>query len=439
MAVADLITEIKQKETIEKYWDFRKNDRREHVHSMIKYPAVMVPNMQGEIFDLVLKNDPDIHNVLDPFMGSGTILVEGLVRRLNVIGIDINPLSYLIVLAKMQKYAISTLQKKVNELIHRIDYPSYQKVENYRFAGIEKWYKPSVIQDLSKIRICILQEPDIKYRRLFWVTFAEIAKEADNARTSTFKLHIKTEETINDTSYDCIHNFKTKLLNNVNAVLDFKALRKEETAKLYLGDSKTILSDRRRFFKNSIDLVITSPPYGDNATTITYGQYSVLPLRWIPLADIHELISQEIVTSLTKIDRDSLGGVKYSLDSIIQSGILNLSKELNTFLESLLLEGMTEKARKVASFIFDFSEVIKNLEPIIKPGKLLVFTVGNRHVNQTEFPFHLILKELADYYGMDMKYDFRRNIIKNKNYVDTSVQGFKTINKETIMILQKRG
>lgn len=99
---------------------------------------------------------------------------------------------------------------------------------------------------------------------------------------------------------------------------------------------------------------------------------------------------------------------------------------------------MTEKARKVASFILDFSEVIKNLAPIIKPGKLLVFTVGNRHVHKMELPLHLILKEFAEYYGMDMRYDFRRNIIKNKNYVDTSVQGFKTINKETIMILQKR-
>ena len=100
MAVADLIADLKQKEAIEKYWDFRKNDQRKHVHSMIKYPAVMVPNMQGEIFDLVLKNDPDIHNVLDPFMGSGTILVEGLVRGLDVIGVDINPLSYLTVLVK---------------------------------------------------------------------------------------------------------------------------------------------------------------------------------------------------------------------------------------------------------------------------------------------------------------------------------------------------
>ena len=399
MAVADLIDDIKEKETVEKYWDFRKNDRRDHVHSMIKYPAVMVPNMQGEIFDLVLKNDPDICNVLDPFMGSGTILIEGLIRQLNVIGVDI---------------------------------------KNYWFEGIEKWFKPNVIQDLSKIRCCIVQETDIKYRRFFWVTFAEIAKEADNARTSTFKLHIKTEETIKATNYDCIKSFKEKLLANVNAILEFKELRKKETAKLYFGDSKTLLSDGRRFAKNSIDLVITSPPYGDNATTITYGQYSVLPLRWIPLTDIHELVSQDMVASLTKIDRDSLGGIKYSLDNIDQSGILESSKELSDFFKCLLSDGMTDKARKVASFVIDFSEVIKNLEPIIKPGKLLVFTVGNRHVNKMEFPFHLILKELADCYGMDMKYDFRRNIIKNKNYVDTSVQGFKTINKETIMILQKR-
>lgn len=438
MAVVDLIADIKQKETVEKYWDFRKNDKREHVHSMIKYPAVMVPNMQGEIFDLVLKNDPDINNVLDPFMGSGTILVEGLIRHLDVMGVDINPLSYLTVLTKMQKYAIGTLQEKVKQLLQRIDSICYHTVDNYCFEGIEKWYKPSVIQELSKIRICILQEPDVKYRRLFWVTFAEITKEADNARTSTFKLHIKTEETIKATNYDCIQNFKEKLLSNVNAVLEFKSLRKNETAKLYFGDSKTILGDRRRFSKDSIDLVITSPPYGDNATTITYGQYSVLPLRWIPLTDIHELVSPQMVASLTRIDRDSLGGVKYSLNTIAQSGILETSKELNIFFESLLTEGMVDKARKVASFVLDFSEVIKNLEPIIKPGKLLVFTVGNRHVNKMEFPFHLILKELADHYGMDMKYDFRRNIIKNKNYVDTSVQGFKTINKETIMILQKR-
>ena len=111
MEIAELITDLKAKESEEAYWDFRRNDQREHVHSMIKYPAVMVPNMQGEIFDLVLKHDCDIHNVLDPFMGSGTILVEGLIRNLDVIGVDINPLSYLTVLSKTQKYTKKTLRE----------------------------------------------------------------------------------------------------------------------------------------------------------------------------------------------------------------------------------------------------------------------------------------------------------------------------------------
>lgn len=438
MAISDLISDLKSRESIESYWDFRKNDQREHVHSMIKYPAVMVPNMQGEIFDLVLKHDADIHNVLDPFMGSGTILVEGLIRKLDVMGIDINPLSYLVVLTKMQKYAKCTLFAKADQLLQRIDLLRNQRVENYYFDGIAKWYVPSVIQDLSKIRLCILQEPDLKYRRLFWITFAEIAKQADNARTSTFKLHIKLEETIRDTDYDCLQNFSEKLKSNVNAVLEFKSLRHNEKENLYCGDSRAILHDRRRFAENSVDLVITSPPYGDNATTITYGQYSVLPLRWIPLGDIHKSISLETVASLSKIDRDSLGGINYPVEMLTQSDILKTSSELKRFVDMLVDEKMLEKARKVASFVLDFSEVIENLAPIIKPGKLLVFTVGNRHVNKKELPLHLILKELAEHYGMDVRYDFRRNIIKNKNYVDTSVQGFKTINKETIMILQKR-
>jgi site-specific DNA-methyltransferase (cytosine-N4-specific) len=437
MPIAELIADLKAKENIEAYWDFRKNDQRAHVHSLIKYPAVMVPNMQGEIFDLVLKHDMDIQNVLDPFMGSGTILVEGLTRQLDVIGIDINPLSYLTVQSKMQKYAIRSLREKASQLLMRIDAVKNRKFQNHEFDGITKWYQPHIIQELSKIRFCILQETDVKYRRFFWVTFAEIAKQADNARTSTFKLHIKLADTIQETVYDCFENFKSKLLSNVTAMLEFKKLRKDKTVRLYCGDSRSILNDKKSFPQNSVDLVITSPPYGDNATTITYGQYSVLPLRWIPLSDIHETIAPEFVANLSKIGRESLGGINYSLDLLAQNGVFDTSNELKNFVDKLIADNKKEKARKVASFVFDFSEVIKGLSPLVKPGKLLVFTVGNRHVNKEELPLHLILKELAHSYGMEMRYDFRRNIIKNKNYVDTSVQGFKTINKETILILQK--
>lgn len=437
MSTDDLIADLKAKENIEAYWDFRRNDQRSHVHSMIKYPAVMVPNMQGEIFDLILKHDSDIHNVLDPFMGSGTILVEGLIRNLDVVGIDINPLSYLITLVKTQNYPEKTLRLKIEQLQQRISDNSAD-IELFDFDGINKWYTEEVIKQLSLIRYCILIEPDIKYRRFFWVAFADIAKQSDNARTSTFKLHIKLEQTIQDTDFDCIESFYEKIITNRDAVLEFKKIKGNGKVHIYCADSKDTLCDKRSFSEDCADLIITSPPYGDNATTITYGQYSVLPLRWIPLTDIKDSISEKLVSSLSEIDRESLGGVKYPLEQLQESGILQESDQLKDFVDTLIEEKKIDKARKVASFILDFSVVLKNLSVVLKPKKLIVFTVGNRHVNKKEFPLHLVLKELAAVYGLDVLYDFRRNIIKNKNYVDTSVQGFKTINKETIMILQKR-
>lgn len=441
MSVKEIVEEIKSKDSLPEYWDFKGNDQREHVHSMIKYPAVMVPNMQGEIFDIILRHDNTISNVLDPFMGSGTILVEGCLRGLDVIGIDINPLSFLAVKVKLQRYAINTLQNKSKDLIKRIQNDS--STDCFEFDNIQKWYKKDIIKSLSKIRRCIMLETDKKYRQLFWVTFAEIAKQADNSRTSTFKLHIKEQRRIDDWNYDCIEKFKFKLLENITALKDFKEMQandicdKKVTVKY--GDSLKLLADKRCFKDGSVDLVITSPPYGDNATTITYGQFSVLPLKWIPLEDIDsKKISNSVIETLSKIDSDSLGGRNYTVQSIIDSELYSYSQPFSQLYNQLTDAMQIDKARKVASFFLDFEKIITSLYKIVKENKFMVFTVGNRHVNKLEVPFDEILETISEHYGFDVVYDFRRNILKNKNYSDTKAQNFKTIKKETILVLQKR-
>lgn len=437
MSVNDIINDIKLKDALPEYWDFKGNDRREHVHSMIKYPAVMVPNMQGEIFDILLKDDPNISNVLDPFMGSGTILIEGLLRGVNVTGIDINPLSYLAVNVKTQKYSIKRLENKSKSLIERID--NDKSSECFYFHNIDKWYKKSIIVELSKIRRCIIAEPSVKYRKLFWITFAEIAKQADNSRTSTFKLHIKETDDIEKWQYNCIEKFKFKLLENITAISDFNKLISNEnaTAKIKYGDSIRLLADKRIFKLNSVDLVITSPPYGDNATTITYGQFSVLPLKWIPLIDISKYVSDDVIETLTKIDSDSLGGHKYTVSEIVESDLYKYSDKFAELYNKLASDMQIEKARKVASFFLDFEKIINLLCNIVKKNKFMVFAVGNRHVNKVEIPFDELLASIASHYGFKVIYDFRRNILKNKIYCDSKAQNFKTIKKETVVVLQK--
>ena len=58
----------------------------------------------------------------------------------------------------------------------------------------------------------------------------------------------------------------------------------------YRGDITVRLGDSAKLkpAQDIHDLLVTSPPYGDNTSTVPYGQYSYLPLQWIDLHDIDE-------------------------------------------------------------------------------------------------------------------------------------------------------
>ena len=56
------------------YWDFAEYREK---NAMSKYPAIMVAPMQERLLKEILRFDPDIRQILDPFMGSGTVLSIG--------------------------------------------------------------------------------------------------------------------------------------------------------------------------------------------------------------------------------------------------------------------------------------------------------------------------------------------------------------------------
>jgi hypothetical protein len=60
---------------------------RPNLHGLLRYPAMMVPCMQGDIIDVILAHRPGHCRVLDPFVGSGTVMTEALVRGLNFTGV----------------------------------------------------------------------------------------------------------------------------------------------------------------------------------------------------------------------------------------------------------------------------------------------------------------------------------------------------------------
>ena len=121
------------------YWDF-KNVTASGIHKISAYPATMVPDMQYELINLIKSEDSSIANILDPFHGSGTTLVEGEKNNLSPIGIDINPLANLITKVKLQgvnKQYIHVANKKIEQFLKNSD----SEFDKHYFYNIEKWYR----------------------------------------------------------------------------------------------------------------------------------------------------------------------------------------------------------------------------------------------------------------------------------------------------------
>ena len=125
----------------ENHWDYRgnNNSERDYVHGFCTYPAMMVPKMQREMLGVCLDHLQDTSiRLLDPFAGSGTILVEGMLRGLNIVGIDVNPLAILLCKAKTTILNSATLQEKTSQLFTWITI--HDKTPLHQFDGINKWF-----------------------------------------------------------------------------------------------------------------------------------------------------------------------------------------------------------------------------------------------------------------------------------------------------------
>lgn len=407
----------------EDHWDYRgtNNSERDYVHGFCTYPAMMVPKMQREMIQVCLAEMSIPHpKLLDPFAGSGTILVEGMLQGLDVVGVDINPLAVLLCKVKTTIINIEMLEQHVGQLMNNIEQAN--NTPDYQFKGIEKWFTAIAISDLSKIRAAITQDENLEIRRFFWATLCEVVRMVSNSRDCTYKLHIKDAEDIKAYDKDAIALFKETLTFNVSKHKEFfSALRQRGCIKRdgvsYKGSVKVILGDCIDYLthtKQKFDLIFTSPPYGDNHTTVSYGQYSVIPLRWININDIDESINEKLIDTLYEIDNISLGGM--SSNMYITRNKKNIVKKSKTLEEQIntITKIAPNQVNKLISFYSDFDSFLAAISKKMKPTSVTVWTLGNRKVAKQEIYMNKIMVELGLLYNLSLLTSFSRKILNKR-------------------------
>ncbi len=396
------------------YADYRK---KSDVHGTVLYPAVMAAPVQKDILnDLIDKRTTT--TVFEPFHGSGTALYECHEVSDNVLlyGCDINPLANLITKTKLLgvtqniKKDISRLQSLIN---------NNQLAEPYRFDNIDKWFRTDIQKDLQVIRESIMQIESKRNRAYFWCMFSDIVRRYSNTRSSTYKLHIKPNDVIERMENHVIDDF----LNSVEQNSE-KYSKTSSKFKLYKCDTISLMET---FRKKRFDISITSPPYGDNATTVPYGQFSILQLLWIDNQDL-ELEGWEF-SNFSIIDSNSLGG-KAKKIQFSNYGLRLLLPYLEKISEP--------KQRKVIRFFNDYFIFLDQLTRVTK--KNIVLTLGNRTVDRVTIDLAKISIEYLDNKGFRTNQFLERAIpVKRIPKIISRVGDFpvKSINNEYVLISER--
>lgn len=435
-ALIRVITEQKDKE----YWSYKGRSIRENTHVYYQYPAMMVPYLQRDLIQMIINLQPGIKYVLDPFVGSGTTMTESMFHGLNFVGQDINPLSILLCKAKMGPFQPIALITKAQEINKRAESDLSEEI-TADFLGLTKWFRSDVAIELSKLQRAITEEKYLWARRFFWISLCEVIRLSSNSRTSTYKLHIRPKEEIEKRNISPINLFKNIVNRNIselnkqkNALDKLKILKKgyyQGNIEIYLQDSsqRIILPKRGEFF----DLVVTSPPYGDNKTTVPYGQNSFLQLQWIDFKDVdYQMDSQWLRTTL-EIDSRSLGGRIRGLKECL-CNLEKISPSLSNTIKRLE-EEKSDRMLRVLAFFNDLNKCIYQISKVLKQNAYLIWTIGNRRVGGIEIPTDLILIELMHHQGMRFVTGVSRDILSKRMANRNNIAS--TMRKERILIFRK--
>jgi hypothetical protein len=418
------------------YWSFRKGAQRGGVHRLIQYPAMMIPSMQAKLLEVAREVHGNVRRVLDPFVGGGTMLTEVMEQGLDFSGYDINPLAILSCKVKAGPYIVDDLREIIDDLLARID-ADQGRYFAVTFPGQTKWFTKGATIGLSRIHRAIQYQDDLWIRRFSWLAMAETIRRHSNSRTSTYKLHIKPESEIDATAADVIQTFSEVIIANVQRVLDQQQLfiknlvleqgRYRGQVEISFQDATSVDASRTL---GRFDLLFTSPPYGDNATTIPYGQFSFLALNWIPFADIDAAFPIDINRNTHAIDSASMGG---SLRKTKNKGeeLAAKSEVFKNFYHSVG-ESNSSYGKRLTSFCFDLRKCVKSLANLMEPGGYMVWTLGNRSLSGKRVPLDQIVCDFLEEHNIRRVAQFIRPIPSKR--MPTRNSSSDTMGSEIVLI-----
>jgi hypothetical protein len=234
-------------------------ERTKHVHSLHPYLGKFIPQLV-EVF--LRRHFVSGSVIYDPFVGSGTTLVEANAFGAHAIGCDISAFNCLLTTVKTAKYPLGELELTLKGAVEEARRNSH-RASGKDTQWLADWFAPTALQELLAYRAAVVHLSD-PYRAVGQVILSRAARSS--RRTTHFDLDFPRRPTTEpyycfkhkrtcrpvDTAMKFLNRYTTDTIRRIRAFAHF---RTDARVHVIHDDARKVVLPERPTG------IITSPPY----------------------------------------------------------------------------------------------------------------------------------------------------------------------------------
>lgn len=347
-------------------WSFKNATRAETTaltHSYHRYPAKFIPNIVEKLLnDFTSRAD----FVLDPFGGCGTTLVESKRLGRKSIGFDINPVAKFIAEVKVTPISPQKLETEFSKLEKKLSRRG--TLISKRHLGNKRllyWFEPKTIKELDYINSEIKKIKDQKIRKFFFCAFSHNLKNSSRWLMKSTKPTIDSEKKCMAASTTFLRHAKSMVKKNrqfYTVLRSGKNLRMP--SRIFLRDS----TKKSNLKNDSIDLIVTSPPY---VTSYEYADLHQLSLLWFGIDKKNFKNWNRLSDNFIEF-RKNFVGTSYNIEKNGEIG-----SKIGEAIISDLRAIDKSLAKDVSNYFIDMRSAFFEMYRVLKPGKYACVIIGD--------------------------------------------------------------
>lgn len=368
--------------------------------------------------------------VLDPMVGSGTVLAVAREKGHRAFGRDLDPLAVLLARVWTRAVDVDGVRQRGSEILDRAKnqfrtirlrdcYP--QGADEETRAFIRFWFDDYARRQLASLATVIRRVRNPEYRDVLWCAFSRlIITKSAGASLAMDLSHSRPHRKFERAPVKPFNQFEAAVEMVVSNCPSHRSPRRGFSTVVKIGDARKLEIE-----SGSIDLVLTSPPY---LNAIDYMRCSKFSLVWMGYN----------IRELRTIRKSSIGTEAASHDSEVLRSSAALIRNLR-----LRPQLSPRDNALLARYTHDMNRALAETARVLRGSGRAVYVVGDSRVRGTFVRNSQIVKRVAEGHGLILQSEVQRTIPANRRYMPPPKKSGKTtamdsrMGREVILVFQK--